>query len=362
MYPTDEAWETDVAAIDNMIPSLKAYEGKISQSADQLLGFFKSFEELNKRLDNAGSYASMAYDQDTRQQKYTGFKDRIMTVGMKVGEATAWFTPELVSIPDATFEKWYKEKPELAVYKQYIDDQLRTRAHTLGPAEERILALSSNLASCPSSASTALRNTDIQFPSVKDENGKDVQLSEGRYQMLLESPNRDVRRDAMMGMLGTYLKFQNTAAALMSGNIAKDVFYTNSRKYHSALEASLDNDNIDTTVYLNLIETVHKNIAPLRKYVQIRREALKLPDIHLYDFNVALIPETRIQMPYDQAVGTIEKALAPLGKEYLDPMEKHAAVGQTAPGAVNPHTELWIKVESLHQVRNRVVCPNIRDS
>jgi len=322
MYATDEAWQADVAAIDSMIPSLKGFEGKISQSADQLVSFFKAYEDLNKRLDNAGSYASMAYDQDTRQQKYTGFKDRIMTVGMKVGEATAWFTPELVSIPDATFEKWYKEKPELAVDRQYIDDQLRTRAHTLSPAEERILALSSNLASSPASASTALRNTDIQFPSVKDENGKDVTLSEGRYQMLLESPNRDVRRDAMMGMLGTYLKFQNTAAALMSGNIAKDVFYSSSRKYHSSLEASLDNDNIDTTVYLNLIETVHKNIAPLRKYVQIRREALKLPDIHLYDFNVALIPETRIQMPYDQAVSTIEKALTPLGKDYLDPMEK----------------------------------------
>jgi oligoendopeptidase F len=322
MYASDEAWEADVAAIDGMIPTLKSYEGKISQSPDQLLSFFKVYEDLNKKMDNAGSYASMSYDQDTRQQKYTGFKDRIMSVGVKIGEATAWFTPELVSIPDATFEKWYKEKPELAVYRQFINDQLRTRAHTLSPAEERILALSGNMAVTPVNASTALRNTDIQFPTVKDENGKEVKLSEGRYQMLLESPSRDVRRDAMMGMLGTYMKFQNTAAALMSGNIAKDIFYSTSRKYHSALEASLDNDNVDTTVYLNLIETVHKNIAPLRKYVQVRREAMKLPDIHLYDFNVALIPETRIEVPYDQAVATIEKALAPLGKEYLDPMEK----------------------------------------
>jgi len=322
MYASDEAWEADVAAIEGMIPTLKGFEGKISQSPDQFLAFFKVYEEMSKKMDNAGSYASMSYDQDTREQKYTGFKDRIMSVGVKVGEATAWFSPELVSIPDATLEKWYKDKPELAVYRQYIADEMRTRAHTLSPAEERILALSGNLASCPANASTALRNTDIQFPSIKDENGKDVALSEGRYQMLLESPNRDVRRDAMVGMLSTYMKFQNTAAALMSGNIAKDIFYSKSRKYHSALEASLDNDNVDTTVYLNLIDAVHKNIAPLRKYVQIRREALKLPDVHLYDFNVALIPETRIQMPYDQAVATIEKALTPLGNEYLDPMEK----------------------------------------
>jgi oligoendopeptidase F len=322
MYASDDAWQADVTAIENMIPTLKGFEGKISKSPDQLLAFFKADEDISKKMDNAGSYAFMAYDQDTREQKYTGFKDRFQQVAVKVGEATSWFTPELVSIPDATLEQWYKDKPELAVYRQYIGDQLRTRAHTLSPAEERILALSGNLAAAPGNAATALRNTDLQFPTIKDENGKDVQLSEGRYAMLLESQNRDVRRDAMVNMLNTYKEFQNTAAALMTGNIAKDLFYANSRHYHSALEASLDNDNVDTTVYLNLIETVKKNIEPLRKYSELRREALKLPDIHLYDYSVALIPETRTEVPFDQAVATIEKALAPLGKEYLDPMEK----------------------------------------
>jgi oligoendopeptidase F len=322
IYKSDADWEADFKAVEAMIPQLKSFEGKISKSSADLLAFFKANEDAGKKLDNLGTYAMMSYDQDTRDQKYTGFRDRISDLGSKLGEAESWFSPELVSIPDATFEAWYKENAALAVYRQSINDQLRTRAHTLSPVEERILALSGQMASTPVNASTALRNTDIVFPTIKDDKGNDIQLSEGRYQMLLESPNVEVRRNAATTMLNTYIQYKNTAAALMSGNVLKDIFYTRSRHYNTCLQSSLDNDNIDTTVYKNLIDAVHKNLAPLHKYVRVRKEALGLDSIHLYDFNVALIPETNVQVPYDQAVKTITTALAPLGPEYIDPMKK----------------------------------------
>jgi oligoendopeptidase F len=131
LYKTDQDWEADMATLETMIPNLKSYEGKISQSPDDLLAFFQASEEIGKKFGNAAVYASLAYDQDTRVQEYTGFKDRISTLGSKFGEATSWSTPELISIPDATFEQWYKDKPALALYRHSIDDALRTRAHTL---------------------------------------------------------------------------------------------------------------------------------------------------------------------------------------------------------------------------------------
>lgn len=320
IYKSDADWEADVKTLEGMIPALKSFQGKISQSPDDLLRYFKTFEDVSKKLDNAATYASISYDQDTRDQKYTGFKDRISNLATKFGEALSWFTPELVSIPAATFEKWYKDKPELAVYKHYIDNQLRTRKHTLSPAEERILALSGDMAGTPSGASTSLRNSDMTFPSIKDENGKDIPISESRMARILESPDKQVRRDATIAFLDTYGKYKNTLAALMSGNIAKDVFYSRSRGYNSALEASLDNEDIDTTVFLNLIETVKKGSASLRRYCDLRRRALGLDSIHLYDMFVPLIPATHTEYSYDEAVKTIEAALAPLGKEYHDQM------------------------------------------
>jgi oligoendopeptidase F len=320
IYATDGAWEADVERLEGMIPTLKGFEGKISQSPENLMAFLKATEDAGKIADNAFAYSMMAYDQDTRDQKYTGMKDRIASLGTQMGEATAWSAPELVSIPDATFEKWYKEKPELAMYRQYINDYLRTRAHTLSAPEERILALSGNLAQSPGNASTALRNTDMVFPTIKDDKGNDVQLSEGRVPMLLESTDGRVRRDASMNLLRTYGKFKNTAAALMTGNIQKDMYFARSRNYKSCLEASLDNECIDTTVYLNLLKTVKANLAPLHKYVGLRKAALGLDEIHNYDFAVALIPETRIEVKYEDAVKQIETALSPLGAEYETPM------------------------------------------
>lgn len=320
IYKSDQDWEADMATIESMIPNLKSFEGKISQSPENLLAYFTASEEVGKKFGNVAVYASLSYDQDTRVQVYTGFKDRISTLGSKYGEATSWFTPELVSIPDETFEKWYRELPALALYRHSIEDALRTRAHTLSPAEERIMALSGEMASGYSKANTALRTTDIKFPTIQDAEGKDIQLSEGRVRMLLESSDPHVRRDAAMGLLNTYKQYQNTTAALMGGNLDGDLFSARARHYNSALHASLDGDNIDTTVYLNLIETVKANSGTLQRYVDLRRRAMNLDSIHLYDMAVPLIPETRQEVAFDDAVSTIEFAMAPLGKSYVEPM------------------------------------------
>ncbi len=320
IYKSDQAWENDVAAIEKMIPSVKAFEGRISKSADDLLAFYKLSEQINKKIENALVYAGMSFDQDTRNQKYTGYRDRISTISSQYSEATSWFTPELVSIPDATFEAWFKANSELAVYKHSIDDALRTRAHTLSPAEERIIALSGKVSGAPSRANAALRNTDIIFPTVQDENGNEVQLSEGRMRMLLESPDPRVRRDASFGMLNTYKQFENTAAALMTGNIDGDIYYARARNYNSCLHSSLDNDNIDTTVFLNLVATVKKHADVIQRYADLRRRALGLDSIHFYDMSAPLVEESREEISYDDAVKTIQTAMAPLGTDYNEAM------------------------------------------
>jgi len=322
LYKSDADWDKDFQAVDAMIPTMKGFEGKVSKSPDDLLAFYKASEELGKKVDNLQVYAGLSYDQDTRVQAYNGMKDRLSSLQARVGEAMSWFTPELVTIPQATLETWFKAKPDLALYRHKIDDAMRTRAHTLSPAEERLLALSGETAGGYVNAATSLRVTDIKFPTIKDEKGNDVQLSEGRMGMLLRSSDGRVRRDCAMGMLNTYKLYENTEAALMSGNINGDLFYARARHYNSCVESALDGDNIDTTVYLNLIETIKKNSATLQRYVDLRRRAMKLDSIHLYDMYAPLIPETKQEVAFDDAVKTIEVAMAPLGKDYVTPMMK----------------------------------------
>ena len=322
IYKSDADWEAAVAKLEPAISKLTEYEGKISKSPEQLLAYLTASEKLIQDLENAYIYASMSYDCDTRNQKYAGYSERMDMLFAQFGEAVSWFTPELVSIPDETFERWYREQPKLATYRHYINDALRTRQYTLSPAEERIMALTSNVSRCPASANTSLCNSDIQFPTIKDEDGNDVELSEGRLYSLLLSSDKNVRRNASLGMLQTYGKFKNTSAALMSGNMAGDVFYARARGYNSSLHASLNSDNVDTNVYLNLISAVKRNNGVLQRYCDLRRRALGMDSIHLYDMSVALIPETDVKMPYEEAVSTITQALAPLGKDYLEPMAR----------------------------------------
>ena len=322
IYRTDADCEADIAAVEAALPSLAAFEGTISQSPQNLLAYLTLSETVSKNYENALVYAGMSNDQDTREQKYAALQERVSALGTRLGEASSWFTPELVSVSAETYEQWYAQEPGLRIYRHLIDDALRTRAHTLSPAEERIMALSGDLARCPQSTNEAFRNSDLKFPSIQNENGEDVTISEARMRTLLESPDGTVRRAASMNLLETYAGFQNTAGAMMSGNIAGDIFDSRARGYNSCLHASLDADNIDTTVFLSLIETVKKNSGALQRYVDLRRRALGLDSIHLYDMSVPIVAETRMEVPYDEAVAAVKTAFAPLGTDYVTAMSQ----------------------------------------
>lgn len=328
MYPNNEAWEADYAYLESKIPELESYKGKISQSGSDLYDFMKLYEDVSIRVENAYAYANMKHHEDMRISDYIGMRDRIGSLYTRIGTATSWFSPELVSIPSENFDAWYKRVDGLDLYKQYFDNQLRTKQHTLSSGEEKILSMSGEPIGHATSAATALRNTDIQFPKIKDANGEEVELSEARYRAMLQENNQEVRRDAATALHNKYAEYKNTFASLMAANISGDVFYAKSRGYNSALEASLDNDNIDTTVYINLIETVHKHLDALHKYIRIRKEALGLDELHLYDTYCSLTgaPE---EWPYEKAVAKIEEAMKPLGPEYNAAMSDGFHAGWT---------------------------------
>ncbi|NUO19652.1 oligoendopeptidase F [bacterium] len=317
MYPSNEAWEADYEWIESKIPELEAFKGKVSKSGKDLKAFLDLMVEVGGHSENLYTYANMSHHLDTRDQVYIALRDRADVISAKMGAALSWFSPELTSIPQASLDKWYKDVKGLDLYKQYISNELRQKAHVLSPEEEKLMSMASEIITQSESAAEALRNTDIQFPEIKGPDGKMVKLTEGRYRALMETTNPKVRRDAAIALHDEYAKYKNTFASLMGANVAAEVFQARARGYNSALHMAVDNDNVDTTVYLNLISTVKANLEPLQKYVRLRREALGLDELHFYDFSAPIVGDAP-EWEYEAGVATIKEALKPLGKEYGD--------------------------------------------
>jgi len=320
MYPNQEAWEADYKACEQSKVVLQKMKGTIAASPEALLKYLALVDDVSVKLDKLAAYANMLKDQDTRQPGPQGMYDRATTLSVKLDEASSWFEPEVLAVPERKLKGWLKNNPKLAIYTHRIDNLLRQRKHILSAREEELMAMSGKVTAVPREAYSMLANADMAFPTIKDDKGEDLQLSEGRYALFMRSTDRTLRERAFKKTLSTYLAYKNTMAATLAGSVQKDIFQARARHYGSALEAALAPDNIPVSVYENLIATIHSNLPKLNRYMEIRRKRLGIDKVHLYDTFLPLIEGESPKIGFDDAVKTIIKGLEPLDQEYLDPM------------------------------------------
>lgn len=322
MFANSDAWEAEFKSCEQGLAAIGKLKGQPSKSPEALVNFLMTYEGLSLRFSKLGMYASMLRDQDTRQSAPQAMYDRVVSLGIRLGEAASWFEPEILSLPEGRLLEWCRSNAKLKVYTHHFEDLLRQKRHVLSAREEELLAMTGKLAATPGETFSMLANADMKFPSVKDEKGSEVQLSEGRYAFYMRSSDRDLRERAFKKTLETYLSFKNTIATTLAGSVQGDIFRARARHYASALEAALAPDNIPVSVYDNLISTVHSNLPLLHRYMEIRRKKLGIDKVHLYDTFVPLIEGEAPKIAFDDAVATVMRGLSPLGKEYLEPMAK----------------------------------------
>ncbi|KZE55521.1 oligopeptidase PepB [Brevibacillus parabrevis] len=316
IYPTDADWEKDVQKAKQLTEQVAALKGTLAESGEQLLAALTLQDELTKTLDTVYVYARMRRDEDNANSTYQGLTDRATSLSTQVYGALAYIQPEILTIPTDKLEAWINETEGLAHYRILLDEITRFKPHTLSSEEEALLANMGELASAPSKIFGMLNNADMKFPMITDENGEEVELTKGRYSQFMESKDRRVRKEAFEALYSTYGKFRNTIAASLTSAIKGDVFYARTRKYPSALYAALFADNVDLSVYDNLISTIHEHLPLMHKYIALRKKLLGVDELHMYDLYVPIVPEVDMKIPYDQAVATIKEALHPLGEEY----------------------------------------------
>ncbi len=316
LYPTDEAWEQDFQALKQLGAKAPGYAGRLRHSAGELLEYLNLTETVIGLFSDLMNYAERNADVDTRVPKYQDMVGRMTACYVEYAAATAFETPEILSIDDATLEAFYRTEPGLEKYRRYLNDILRRKAHVLTPAEEKILAAAGDMAQAPDNIYSMFNNADLTFPDAVDSEGNAHPLSHGTYITLMESEDRALRKSAFENLYHTYGHYQNTLAATMSAEVKQRQFVAQARRYASAQACALDGNNVPVSVYDNLIETVHQNFDKMYRYVALRKKLLGVDELHMYDLYTPLVSGVNKKIPFAQAKQTVYDALAPMGEEY----------------------------------------------
>jgi oligoendopeptidase F len=316
IFATDEEWDKEFEEVKNLSQKATEYQGKLADSADVLYEALQYQDELLSRLGKLYTYAHMRYDQDTTNSYYQGVDGRIKSLYAQAASALAYMVPELLSIDEKVINAFLEEKAELKLYKKALEEVNLQRPHVLSAEQEALLAQASEVLDSSSNTFGMLNNADLEFPTIKDENGEEVEVTHGRYSRFLESADERVRHDAFMAVYDTYGKFKNTFASTLSGEVKNHTFNAKIRNYSSPRHAALAANNIPEQVYENLVETINKNLPLLHRYVKLRKKVLGVEKLHMYDLYTPLVKDVKMEIPYDEAKELVVKGLAPLGEEY----------------------------------------------
>ena len=330
VFATDDAWEAELASLDSDLENAKAYKGRLTASSNDLLAITESYLALSRRLEKLYVYASMKNDQDTTVAKYQEYQAKATAIYAKFSEIFAFYEPELMQLSKEAFEDFVAETPALSAYAHFFEQLFKRQPHVLSQAEEELLAGAQEIFGAAGETFGLLDNADIIFPIVPDDEGKEIQLTHGNFISLLESKNRDVRKEAYQALYATYEQFQHTYAKTLQTNVKVHNYEARVHHFKSAREAALSANFIPESVYDTLIETVNANLPLLHRYVELRKKILKLDDLKMYDIHTPL-SEMDMSFTYEEALVKAEDVLAVFGKEYSERVHR-------------AFTERWIDV------------------
>lgn len=317
LYETDEAWQEDFDRLRELASKLSGYKGRLGSSAAVLLEYTKLEEQAGLMLDNLANYAQRKNDEDTRVAEYQAMTAKITSLWVDISAQCAFETPEIMAIPDDTLEQFYKDEPDLELYRCSFWNLRRRREHILSDPEERLLAQAGEMAQAPDNIYSMFNDADLTFADAVDSSGHAHPLSQGTFASCEESYDRVLRKSAFENLYAGYDAFKNTIAAILASQMRQLKFFAQARRYPSSLDMALDGTNVPVQVYTNLIDTVNANLDKMHRYVRLRKKLLNLPELHMYDVYAPLIKKEKRHISFEEAKETVASALAIMGDKYI---------------------------------------------
>ena len=322
IFPTEDAFIEAFENAKSYPEAYRSYQGKISQSANDLLAFLRMDDEADIALGKLVNYVERKSDEDTRVSRYQDLSSQVMTLLVSISGAASWFSSELLTISDQTMERFYQTCPDLELYRRNLDRIFRRREHTLSPAEEALLARAGDMASQPGNVFSLLNDADLTFKDAVDAQGTAHPVTHGSYIPLMMSQDRTLRKAAFASIYESYGQFRNTFASLLGAQTKQLNYFAEARKYDSALAYCLDGNEVPTQVYTNLIDSVHKHLPTLHRYTTMRKTLLGVDKLHFYDLYVPVVDDVDMKFTYEEACEIMLAALKPLGEDYLSLVRK----------------------------------------
>lgn len=331
LFESDEIWEKEFNFISESLDKFDEFSGKVLDSSDNLSKVISLSEEISSKMSNVLTYARMKLDLDTRDSTYQALSSRATKLANEVNAKTSFIIPEILKKEEEYVLNLIEEKEELKNYKKYFKNLFRKKPHTLEKDKEELLAQVSELGQGASQTYGMLLNADLKFEDAIDSNGKKHPLTNGSYISLLMSKDRTLREDAFKKYYLVYKNHINTITSLMASEVNKNILFSKVRNYNSAREAALFQNNVPSSVPDKLIDAVNQNLDTFYKYMKIRKKALGVEKLHMYDIYTPIVKDVDYEINYEEAKDMVIKSLEPLGSEYVKQIE-------------NAFKERWIDV------------------
>lgn len=317
IYANNELWEEDYAALEKDAAEFAKLKGAIEADVSKIPAVLDAYYGLHRRLSKLSVYARMRFDQDTADSTYQTMAAKIGSLGVKIGAASAFVEPEILSYSKEQLEAAEKENERTAYYGRKIEEMLRGQEHTLDAEKEELLAAAGDMAEAPDDIFSVLMNADMKYPDIVLEDGTHLPLTNSTYISYMESPDRAVREGAFKTLYGQIASLKNTFAAIYRANLKQAKFYAQSRKYSSARAMYLADSNVPESVYDNLLSAVHEALPMMYRYVAVRKKVLGVDKLHMYDVYTPIVAAQNQTYEFEQAKQMVLEALKPMGEDYL---------------------------------------------
>ena len=316
IYEDDEAWAAAYDAVTDRVDDLREYEDRVTESPGTLLEFLDLRESILREVSTVSSYASLRSAEDTRDQEYQAMQAKAKSLSSAASSATSFLEPELQTLDRDDVEAFVEEEPALADYEHYFDDVLRAKPHTRSADVEAVLADLGEVAGAASDIYGMLSNADLTFPTVERPDGEAVEITQGNFTKLQKHPDREFRRTVYEEYYDEWADVRNAVGTSLKNSVKKDVKYARARNYETAREAALDGPNVPVEVYDTLLDSVHANLDTLHRHAELKREALGVDELRMWDLYTSMTGDESPEIPYEQAADYVVEAVAPLGDAY----------------------------------------------
>ena len=317
IFKDENDYNDSIKRVNELLERIPSYKGRILENENTLLELLDLDTKIDKLLSKIYVYSYLGFYDNMADVKFQQYKESASSLMVKASSITSFMIPEILSSEFTLIEEYISKNNKLELYRKVLEKIFRDKPHVLSEKEEKILSDLGEIMDIPSDAYDAINNIDVSFGKIKDEEGKNVELTSSNYVLFLSSKNEKVRKAAFKKKHEYYKNHINTISSLYIGQVKSDVFYSKTRKFNSVLEANLFSDNIDKKLYKSLIKATNKNTKYLKEYYKLKAKSLGRK-LHMYDLyvNTSKVPEKVI--PYEDAIKITNEALKPLGEDYLN--------------------------------------------